>query len=120
MVFGWANPFFVICGPAQNISYDSIAGKWSELTSGKALGFPNLSRDGKYIYFEETGESGSEIDRVNLTDRKRERVVVLKDIPRVFISDSASAWSGLDIEGSPLIMRDVGIEEVYALDLELP
>ena len=100
--------------------YDSTAGKWSELTTGKALQFPNLSPDGKYIYFEETGESGSEIDRVNLTDRKRERVVVLKDIPRVFLLESASAWSGLDIEGSPLIMRDVGIEEVYALDLELP
>jgi len=100
--------------------FDFAAGKWSELTTGKALQFPNLSRDGRYIYFEDIGESGPEVDRVNLTDRKRERVLGFKDIPRVFVVESSVPWSGLDLENSPLIMRDVGIQEIYALDLELP
>ena len=100
--------------------FDFSAGKWSELTTGKALGYPNLSRDGKYIYFEDTGESGPELDRVNLTDRKRERVLGLKDIPRVFMTESGSPWNGLGLDGSPLIMRDIGIQEIYALDLEFP
>jgi hypothetical protein len=57
---------------------------------------------------------------VNLTDRKRERVLVLKDIPRVLMIESGAPWNGLDLYGSPLIMRDVGIQEIYALDLEYP
>jgi eukaryotic-like serine/threonine-protein kinase len=100
--------------------FDFTAGKWSELTIGKSLQYPNLSRDGKYIYFEDMGESGPELDRVNLTERKRERVLGLKDIPRVFMSESGNPWDGLDLDGSPLIMRDVGIQEIYALDLEFP
>jgi eukaryotic-like serine/threonine-protein kinase len=100
--------------------FDFSAGKWSELTSGKALQYPNLSRDGKYIYFEDIGESGPELDRVNLTDRKREHVLGLKDVPRILLTESGSPWNGLDLDGSPLIMRDVGIQEIYALDLEFP
>jgi serine/threonine protein kinase/Tol biopolymer transport system component len=99
--------------------FDFTAGKWSELATGKALQFPNLSRDGKYIYFEDLGKSGPELDRINLTDRKRERVLGLKDIPRVSIT-SSGPWNGLDLDDSPLIMRDVGIQEIYALDLEYP
>ena len=64
--------------------------------------------------------SGPELDRVNLTERKRERVLGLKDVPRIFMTESGSSWNGLDLEGSPLIMRDVGIQEIYALDLEFP
>jgi|SRR5579862_511305 len=100
--------------------FDFTAGKWSELTTGKSLQYPNLSRDGKYIYFEDMGESGPELDRINLTDRKRERVLGLKDIPRVFMTESGNPWNGLDLDGSPLIMRDVGIQEIYALDLDFP
>jgi Tol biopolymer transport system component len=100
--------------------FDFSAGKWFELTTGKAMQCPNISRDGRYIYFEDIGEGGPELDRVNLTDRKRERVLVLKDIPRVLMIESGAPWNGLDLYGSPLIMRDVGIQEIYALDLEYP
>jgi Tol biopolymer transport system component len=100
--------------------FDFSVGKWSELTSGKSMQYPNLSRDGKYIYFEDIGESGPELDRVNLTERKRERVLGLKDVPRIFMTECGCPWNGLDLEGSPLIMRDVGIQEIYALDLEFP
>ena len=100
--------------------FDFAAEKWSELTTGKALQYPNLSRDAKYTYFEDIGESGPELDRVSVTDYKRERVLGFKDIHRVYVLDSGFPWSGLDLEDSPLIMRNVGIQEVYALDLEFP
>ena len=100
--------------------FNFTAGKWSELTTGKSLQVPNLSRDGKYIYFEDMGESGPELDRVNLRERKRERVLGLKDIPRVLMTESGNPWNGLDLDGSLLIMLDVGIQEIYALDLEYP
>jgi hypothetical protein len=84
------------------------------------LQYPNLSKEGKFIYFEDIGENGPELARVNLIDRKRERVLGVKDIPRVFMTESGNPWNGLDLDGSPLIMRDVGIQEIYALDLEFP
>jgi len=100
--------------------FDFAAEKWSELTTGKALQYPNLSRNANYIYFEDVGESGPELDRVNLTDHKRERVLGFKDIPRVYVLESGYSWSGLDLNDSPLIMRNVGIQEVYSMDLEFP
>jgi serine/threonine protein kinase/Tol biopolymer transport system component len=100
--------------------FDFTAGKWSELTTGKVLQYPNLSRGAKYIYFEDVGNSGPELDRVNLTDHKRERVLGFKDISRVYVLDSGYPWSGLDLNDLPLIMRDVGIQEIYALHLEFP
>lgn len=100
--------------------FDFTAGSWSELTTGKLLQYPNLSKEGKFIYFEDIGENGPELARVNLIDRKRERVLGVKDIPRVFMTESGNPWNGLDLDGSPLIMRDVGIQEIYALDLNFP
>ncbi len=98
--------------------FDFAARTWSELATGKLLQYPNLSKDGKFIYFEGIGENGPELERVNLSDR--ERVLGLKDIPRVFMTESGNPWNGLDLDGSPLLMRDVGIQEIYALDLEFP
>jgi serine/threonine protein kinase/Tol biopolymer transport system component len=100
--------------------FDFTAGSWSELTTGESLQYPNLSKEGKFIYFEDIGENGPELARVNLIDHKRERVLGVKDIPRVFMTESGNPWNGLDLDGSPLIMRDVGIQEIYALDLDFP
>jgi hypothetical protein len=40
----------------------------------------------------------------------------LKDFRRVVIP--WNTWFGLAPDGSPLLMRDIGTQEVYALDLE--
>jgi hypothetical protein len=53
-------------------------------------------------------------------DDKIERVVGLKDVPRVLLSISGCSWNGVAADGSPLIMRDVGNRELYSLELELP
>jgi Tol biopolymer transport system component len=93
-------------------------GRWSELTTGKILQFPNWSPDSKYVYYEDFGTDGPEIDRVNIADRKKERLLGLKDVPRVSLTEAP--WNGVAPDGSPLIMRDVGIRELYSLELQLP
>jgi Tol biopolymer transport system component len=93
-------------------------GRWSELTTGKILQYPNWSPDSKYVYYEDFGTDGPEIDRVNIADRKRERLLGLKDVPRVSLTEGP--WNGVAFDGSPLIMRDVGIRELYSLELQLP
>jgi serine/threonine protein kinase/Tol biopolymer transport system component len=98
---------------------DLKTGQWSELSNGRILNYPNWSRDGKFVYFEDIGGGGPEIARVSITDRKREQIVSLRNVPRVNLQ-SNQPWNGLAPDNSPLIMRDVGSREVYSLELQLP
>ncbi len=93
--------------------------KWSEWAAGSLLQFPNWTRDSKYLYFEDLGNDGPEIDRVAVTATKKERVTALKDIPRVLMGVD-QPWNGVALDNSPLIMRDVGSRELYSLELQLP
>jgi len=95
-------------------------GTWSEWATGTILQYPNWSPDSKYGYFEDLGADGPEIDRVSVATRKKERVVVLKGVPRVAMADSGVPWNGVAPDGSPLIMRDIGSRELYSLELQLP
>ena len=99
---------------------DVRAKRWSELGAGKVLEYPNRSPDSKYIYYEDSGSDGPEIDRISIVDCKKGRVVGRKDVPRVLLYISGAPWNGIAADGSPLIMRDVGNRELYSLELELP
>jgi hypothetical protein len=56
--------------------------------------------------------------RVRISDHKLERVVDLKNIPMVFISGILCA--SLAPDDSPLLLRDAGSQDIYALDWEAP
>jgi serine/threonine protein kinase/WD40 repeat protein len=99
---------------------DVSTGKWSDLATGNVLSYPNWSPDSKYAYFEDMGPDGPEIDRVSIVTRKKERVVSLKGVARVYMPDSNAPWNGIAPDGSPLIMRDVGSREIYSLELQVP
>jgi len=90
--------------------------KWLELAH-MAVAFPNWSRDGRYVYFHSFGKDAM-IYRVRVSDRKLERIVDLKGI-RLTINDYGT-WCGLATDDSPLILRDVGSQEIYALGLQRP
>jgi hypothetical protein len=83
---------------------------WNLRRAGRPTRFP--------VYFDTGSSRDPAIYRVRLGDHKLERVASLKDLRRVvtpFIS-----WSGLTPDGFSLLMRDVGTQEVYALDFEAP
>jgi Tol biopolymer transport system component len=96
--------------------FDFQKQKWLELAH-MAVAFPNWSRDGRYVYFHSFGKDAA-IYRVRVSDRKLERIVDLKGI-RLTISDYGT-WCGLAADDSPLILRDVGSQEIYALHLQGP
>ena len=101
------------------VIFDLAAKKWSKLTD-LSVGFqPYWSRDGRYIYFDTLVANEPVIFRVRVADRKLEKVVSLKDLPRRAWG-SAGAWTGLAPDGSPLALRDNSTEEIYALDWEAP
>ena len=104
-------------GDSRELSiFDFKTQKWVELAKMSAA-YPNWSRDGSYVYFHSFG-SNPALYRVRITDHKLERIVGLKGL-RVTIG-FAGTWCGLAPDDSPLLLRDVGSQEIYALDLQLP
>jgi len=91
--------------------------KWSELAQAD-IGYPQWSGDSKYVYFDSGSSSEPTISRVWVTGGKIERVASFAGLRRVITP--WISWSGLTPDGSPLLMRDVGTQEVYALDFEEP
>jgi Tol biopolymer transport system component len=90
--------------------------KWVELAH-MTVAFPNWSHDGKHVYFHSFGNDAA-LYRVRIRDRKLERILDLRGI-RLTISDYGT-WCGLAFDDSPLILRDVGSQEIYAVDLQFP
>jgi hypothetical protein len=56
--------------------------------------------------------------RVRILDQKIEQMAGLRDYRPVVTP--WNTWFGLTPEGAPLLMHDVGSQEVYALDFEAP
>jgi Tol biopolymer transport system component len=94
--------------------FDFATNKWSELAKG-SFAFPNWSHDGKYLYFV---ESAREIRRVQIPGQKFERIADLKELRRP--NEMSGFWSAPAYDGSPLVMRDAGIQEIYALEMQFP
>jgi len=97
--------------------FDVTTQKWSDLAQG-SINAIRWSQDSKYVYFDTQSSTEPAIYRVRLLDRKMETVASLKNFRRVILP--FQAWMGLTPDGSPLLMRDTGTQEVYALDFEEP
>jgi eukaryotic-like serine/threonine-protein kinase len=98
--------------------FDFTTHKWEELTTGIQVGYPNWSHDGKYIYYDAQPGNEAGLYRVRISDHKVERLTNLKDIRRA--SWIFGSWSGLTPDDSPLLLRDLSSQEVYALDVKFP
>jgi len=94
-------------------------GQWSELATGQDIEYPNWSRDSQNLFFESTVNGGRALFRVNVSTRRTERVLSLAGMRRPTVPFGVQ-WSGLALDNSTLIMRDVGTREIYALTLDLP
>ncbi len=106
---------------AQNTSltalmiYEFKTQKWSELirVSGKMLTYPQWSADSKLVYY----LAGSESFSIRIEDRKIEKLASLAGIRT---TGTYGAYCAFAPDGSPIILRDLGMLEIYALDVELP
>ena len=108
----------ILAMPVNSLSmvlYDFQTGKWSEIMKGSA-GFPNWSADGRYVYFLRWPDNPAVL-RVHASDRKVERVADLKNLR---ITGYFNIWLGVAPDDSPLILRDTGSQDIYALDWEAP
>jgi eukaryotic-like serine/threonine-protein kinase len=91
--------------------FDFTSQKWEEIAK-TSMGFPNWSKKGDYVYFLHEADHPS-VMRMSIRDRKVEQVVDLKDFRQ---TGYWSVWLGMAPDDSPLLLRDTGTQDVYALD----
>jgi eukaryotic-like serine/threonine-protein kinase len=90
--------------------FDIRTQRWSTPYKG-FVGFPTWSRDSHSIYvFDNPG-----VLRIPASGRDAERIADLKG---VHYTGYFGVWLGLDPTDAPLMLRDVGTNDVYALTLE--
>jgi Tol biopolymer transport system component len=101
------------------VLFDFQTQKWTDwVTQTTDLGFPAWSRDSKYLYFDSTFSNDQSYRRLKVGDTKSEEAVSLKNLRRYF--SSIGLWSGLAPDGTPIFVRDISTQEIYALDVQLP
>jgi serine/threonine protein kinase/Tol biopolymer transport system component len=105
---------YLVAMPLQSRSlmlFDFATQKWEEIAK-ITCGFPNWSKSGDYVYFLHE-ENQPSVMRVRIRDRKIERVADLKNFRQ---TGFYSVWLSLAPDDSPLLLRDTGTQEIYALD----
>jgi serine/threonine protein kinase/Tol biopolymer transport system component len=99
--------------------FDFTTQKWTELVNAKGfIGYPNWSRDGCYLYLHGILDKEEGYFRVQISDRKLERILSLKGFQAAV--GPFGNWSGVAPDESPLLVRDASIQEIYALDWQAP
>ncbi len=94
--------------------HDFASGRWRELLAGKEmLGWPRWSRDGRSLFVNE----GPARVRVGIADGRRDLVATFEGLRRV---SSLADWVGGTPDDSVITLRDLSVQEIFALDWEAP
>jgi Tol biopolymer transport system component len=100
--------------------FDFKAQAWSDwITEPGAVGYPNWSQDGSYLYYDNTFTDHPTFRRVKVGQTHSELLFDLKGLNRYSVPP-AYGWSGVAPDGAALFTRDLSTDEIYALDLYLP
>jgi Tol biopolymer transport system component len=91
--------------------------RWTVLAR-EGIGYSSWSADSQYIYFDSPFGSDPALYRVRASGGSPEKIASLKDFRRA--SMGLESWSGLAPDDSPLLLRDAGSQEIYAIDVQLP
>src|SRR5580692_4391143 len=103
----------------QILIYDFSAERWRVAVKGIGpLGYFAFTRDSKSLVFETQEVQDPYFYRLRLAAFTFAPIVSLKDTTRFY--GPFGAWSGIAPDGSPLLVRDISNQEIYALDWQLP
>jgi eukaryotic-like serine/threonine-protein kinase len=116
----WVARDMLVAAPVDTtklVTFDFKTQKWSDLVSGAIINWAT-SPDYKYLYYT-TGGAEPKAMRMRLSDHAVETIASLKDLRRV------EDWQqGTQISVSPddsaVFTRDIGSQEVYALNVRWP
>jgi Tol biopolymer transport system component len=97
------------------VLYDFTTGKWQDLVTMRNS-YPNWSADGKCVYFNNPWVKALPVYRICLADRKLQHIADLADVGSLAVGNFGW-WTALAPDDSILALRDISIEELYALDV---
>jgi len=106
---------------AKIMSYDLKTQKWSEF-SQIPFGPWTPSPDGQHLYTDHVPDASgrAQVVRLRLSDKKMEAVLSLKGIRAVADDQDGSIHVGVTPDGSVLLTRDMGTQEIYAVKVKWP
>ena len=100
--------------------YEFSSGQWREVLAGKQLlDWASWSRDGRSLFVSE----GSARVRLGIADGRREVVASfegLRIVPSGGTVTSGGNWVGRAPDDSVITLRDLSVQEIFALDWEAP
>lgn len=94
--------------------FDFHTGRWQLLADIPAC-YPNWSNDSAFVYFAPFSAANRAIFRVAIHNHKVNKISDLNGVERgsFFMGD----WIGLAPDNSPLVIRNLSIEDIYAWNL---
>jgi hypothetical protein len=102
------------------VAYDFSSDRWRDVLAGKQpLDWAAWSRDGRSLFVSE----GPSRLRVGITDGRREAVARLDDVqivPDAGNRTTGHHWVGQAADDSVITLRDVSVQEIFALDWSVP
>ena len=102
-------------GPTGGIKiFDFETKRWSIVQRTGECDFPTWSSDSQFIYFVLPWDDPG-VFRIRVSGGNAERVVDLKGFR---YTGAFNLWMGLDPTDTPMLLRDVGTDDIYALTLE--
>ena len=90
--------------------YDLATQTWTQLANFR-MGYPNWSHDSRYIYVVKLWQ-GSSVCRIRVSDHAVEPVLDMSGRNQYWTED---AWLGLTPEDTPLLSRNISIQQIFAL-----
>jgi hypothetical protein len=97
--------------------FDVSKQSWHELARGESFGYANWSSDSRFVYVLKRGNEAA-IERIRVSNGKTEIVASLVGVRQTGFRNAV--WTGLTPENDPLILRDVGTDELYSLNATAP
>jgi len=99
--------------------FDFDRQKWETLVKLGSPNYPNWSKDGQYVFFSDPFVPSLPSYRIRVSDHKVEHLVDFAEYGRLAIG-RFGWWTGLAPDDSLLAIRDISVQEIYALDWEAP
>ena len=101
------------------VLFDTNSHKWTELAKIHAS-YPEWSRNGDYVYFlaRSKGTPATAMLRIRISDHKLEQVANLRQLRQSMVD--WGDWAGLAPDDSPILLREAGTPEIFALDWDAP
>jgi hypothetical protein len=96
------------------VVFDPQSEKWADLAMGPCA-TAVASSDGNYVYCEGMETPYHKVARIHLADGHRDMVLEIKDLRRVTVNGTTL---GVAPDGSVLLTRDIGTDEIYALSVK--